>query len=122
MSAPRVINFGVIGCGLMGREFASAAARWAHLSNPRTAKSLDFIPRLVAVCDKDAKLMSWFTDNFDSIKIASTDYHALLEAKEIEAIYCAVPHNLHAQIYADVIREGKHLLGEKTVWDRSVSQ
>ncbi len=27
-------RFGVIGCGLMGREFASAAARWLHLSNP----------------------------------------------------------------------------------------
>ena len=25
------IRFGIIGCGLMGREFASAAARWCHL-------------------------------------------------------------------------------------------
>src|SRR5262245_36104396 len=113
MATPRVINFGVIGCGLMGREFASAAARWVHLSDPRTAKTLDFSPRLVAVCDLEPKLMIWFTDNFVSIKIASMDYHALLEAREIEAIYCAVPHNLHAQIYTDIIRAGKHLLGEK---------
>jgi prephenate dehydrogenase len=27
----RKIRFGLIGCGLMGREFASAAARWCHL-------------------------------------------------------------------------------------------
>ena len=27
----RIIRFGVIGCGLMGREFASAAARWLLL-------------------------------------------------------------------------------------------
>ena len=26
------IRFGVIGLGLMGREFASAAARWIHLT------------------------------------------------------------------------------------------
>ena len=26
------IRFAIIGCGLMGREFASAAARWMHLS------------------------------------------------------------------------------------------
>src|SRR5829696_8569754 len=113
MPARRVINFGIIGCGLMGREFASAAARWAHLSNTRTGETLDFAPRLVAVCDLEPRLMSWFTDNFSSVKIASTDYHTLLESQEIEAIYCAVPHNLHAQIYTDIIRAEKHLLGEK---------
>ena len=37
----------------------------------------------------------------------------LLENPEVEAVYCAVPHNLHAQVYSDVIRAGKHLLGEK---------
>jgi prephenate dehydrogenase len=26
------IRFAIIGCGLMGREFASAAARWMHLT------------------------------------------------------------------------------------------
>ena len=29
----KTIHFGIIGAGLMGREFASAAARWAHLSD-----------------------------------------------------------------------------------------
>ena len=29
--ADRVVGFGLVGGGLMGREFASAAARWAHL-------------------------------------------------------------------------------------------
>lgn len=28
----RTICFGIIGCGLMGREFASAAARRCHLA------------------------------------------------------------------------------------------
>lgn len=26
------VKFGIIGCGLMGREFTSVAARWFHLN------------------------------------------------------------------------------------------
>jgi predicted dehydrogenase len=111
--AQRVIQFGVIGCGLMGREFASASARWAHLADTKTGETLGFAPRIVAVCDVNPALMRWFTGNFDSVKIASPDYRALLDAPEVEAIYCAVPHNLHATLYTDIIRAGKHLLGEK---------
>jgi predicted dehydrogenase len=111
--ASRVIRFGLIGCGLMGREFASAVARWAHLTDTKTGASLEFIPRIVAVCDLNPDLMRWFTDHFDSVKIASPDYQDVLSAPEVEAIYCAVPHHLHAEIYTDVIRSGKHLLGEK---------
>jgi predicted dehydrogenase len=111
--ATRPITFGIIGCGLMGREFASAAARWAHLADPKTGKTLPFVPRITAVCDSNPAMMSWFSDSIDTVKLATTDYHALLADPGIEAIYCAVPHNLHAQMYADIIRAGKHLLGEK---------
>jgi len=101
------IRFGVIGLGLMGREFASAAARWAHLLN------LDFVPRITAICDTNEGLFDWYTSNFDSIKLATTDYHALLDRADVDAVYCAVPHNLHQQFYIDILRAGKHLLGEK---------
>ena len=30
----KTIRFGIIGGGLMGKEFASAAARWCHLIDP----------------------------------------------------------------------------------------
>lgn len=103
----RVIRFGIVGLGLMGREFASAAARWCHLLD------LDFIPKIVGICDTNPKLFEWFTDNFDSISVITSDYHDLLNSHEIDAIYCAVPHNLHEQVYTDIIRSGKHLLGEK---------
>jgi predicted dehydrogenase len=111
--AKKTINFGVIGCGLMGREFATAAARWAHLSDPKTGKSLDFVPVIGGVCDLNPTLMDWFTENFSTVKVASTEYTTLLDNPEIEAIYCAVPHNLHAKLYGDILRAGKHLLGEK---------
>jgi predicted dehydrogenase len=58
-------------------------------------------------------LFDWFYFNFDTIKLRSTNYHDLLDSHEVDAIYCAVPHNLHLQFYTDIIRAGKHLLGEK---------
>jgi predicted dehydrogenase len=103
----RVLRFGVIGCGLMGREFASATARWAHLLE------LDIKPEIVAVCDTNPKLMEWFLNHFSSVKQCTTDFNALLENPEIDAVYCAVPHNLHQDLYLAIIKAGKHLLGEK---------
>jgi predicted dehydrogenase len=101
------LRFGIIGLGLMGREFGSAAARWCHLLN------LDFVPRITAICDTNEKLFDWFDSNFDTIKIRTTNYHDLLNSGDVDAVYCAVPHNLHVQFYTDVIKAGKHLLGEK---------
>jgi predicted dehydrogenase len=103
----KIIRFGVIGCGLMGKEFASAAARWCHLTN------VDFEPKIVAVCDANSAATQWFQDNITSVETAYTDYKDILANPSIDAIYCAVPHNLHAQIYIDIIESGKHLLGEK---------
>jgi predicted dehydrogenase len=37
----------------------------------------------------------------------------VLSNSSVDAIYCAVPHNLHGQLYQDIIRSGKHLFGEK---------
>lgn len=101
------LRFGIVGLGLMGREFGSAAARWCHLLN------LDYAPRITAICDSNPKLFDWWESNFDSIKLKTADYHDLLNSDDVDAIYCAVPHNLHQQFYTDIVRAGKHLLGEK---------
>lgn len=103
----KTIRFAVIGCGLMGREFASAAARWCHISAdiPR--------PEIVGVCDVSPEARDWFVKHFDSVKYSTADYRELLAADDIDAVYCAVPHNLHAKFYCDIINAGKHLLGEK---------
>lgn len=103
----KTVRFGIIGCGLMGREFASAAARWCHL-NMDLAK-----PEIVGVCDTNEKAKEWFINSFDTVKYNETDYRELLKKPDIDAIYCAVPHNLHQQFYCDIISAGKHLLGEK---------
>jgi len=106
--AKRILNFGIIGCGLMGREFASAVARWCHLLDQ------DVTPRIIGVCDANPAMLQWFEDAFGStLQIVTQDYHDLLNAPNIEAIYCAIPHNLHERVYIDCIEAGKHLFGEK---------
>jgi predicted dehydrogenase len=103
----RTVRFGIIGCGLMGREFASAAARWCHLPE------MDARPEIVAVCDRNAETLRWYTEHFASIEQATDDYAAMLGNPRVDAVYCAVPHDLHEEIYCAAIRAGKHLMGEK---------
>jgi predicted dehydrogenase len=103
----RTVKFGIIGCGLMGREFAGAAARWCHLTE------MDVRPELIAVCDTNPALSGWFAERFASIRQVTTDYLALLANPEVEAVYIAVPHNLHAAFICAAIQAGKHVMGEK---------
>ncbi|MCL2342306.1 MAG: Gfo/Idh/MocA family oxidoreductase [Firmicutes bacterium] len=103
----KTVKFGIIGCGLMGREFASASARWCHLLKdiPR--------PEIIAVCDTAPQNARWFTENVPTVQHVFTDYRELLALPEVEAVYCAVPHLLHEEFYCAIIRAGKHLMGEK---------
>ncbi len=101
------VRFGIIGCGLMGREFGSAIARWCHLTDDLPK------PVLTAVCDSNAAAVKWFADNFSSVTLATSDYRELIASGDVDAVYCALPHNLHAGVYCDIIRAGKHLMGEK---------
>lgn len=100
------VRFAIIGCGLMGREFASAAARWMHLTGMKAR------PRIVAVCDTNPALMDWFTTALGPLHCA-TDYREILSLSYVDAVYCAVPHVLHAELYPAIIAAGKDLFGEK---------
>ena len=103
----REIRFGIVGLGLMGREFASAAARWLHL------RDIGVRPVISAVCDPDESARRWFVENVPTVAAEFADYRELLENDDIDAVYCAVPHHLHERVYIDIMRAGKHLLGEK---------
>jgi predicted dehydrogenase len=108
MVQQKSIRFGIIGLGTMGKEFASAIARWCHLyTNGPT-------PEIKAICNKQNESdRQWFTSNFPSIDIVTSDYKELLNSDQIDAVYCAVPHHLHEQFYTDIVKAGKHLLAEK---------
>lgn len=102
----RTIGFGIIGGGLMGREFASAASRWIHLE-PIGAR-----PRIVAVCDTNPSVLTWY-ERLEPGPRLYQRYDELLADAEVEAVYCAIPHNLHEELYVATLEAGKHLLGEK---------
>lgn len=104
--AERVVRFGVIGGGLMGREFASAAARWVHLA------PLGVRPELAVVCDPNPEVLAWY-ERLEPVPRLVADYRELLADGSVEAVYCAVPHHLHEEIFVATLEAGKHLLGEK---------
>ena len=106
MSSPAPVRIGIIGGGLMGREAASALARWFTL--------VDFPVRaeLVAVCDLQPGLLDWFRQ-VPSVKHFVTSHRELLALADVDVVYAAVPHHLHEEIYLDVLRAGKDLLAEK---------
>ena len=116
MAARRKVRFGIIGLGLMGREFGSAIARWCHLlfDGP--------VPELAGICDTNEKSHAWFRDNFPTIEMATTRYEDLLASKDIDAVYCAVPHNLHEKLYVDIISAGQAPHGREALRHRQDGQ
>jgi predicted dehydrogenase len=105
----RTVRFGIIGGGMMGREFASAAARWLHLPE------MTIRPEIVAVCNRtlDTPKIDWFKKSIPALAQVTSDYRELLNNPEVEAVYIAVPHNLHEEFYTAALDAGKHLMGEK---------
>lgn len=100
------IKMGIIGGGLMGREAASACARWFVL------KDFQADLKLTAVCDLNPDVLEWYKQ-IDTVDQLTTDYKELLNNPDVDFVYVAVPHNLHEQIYSDVLEAGKDLFAEK---------
>lgn len=99
------VKVGIIGGGLMGKEAASAFGRWFVLND------FPVQPVLTAVADLNPSVLEWYK-KVESVELLTTNYHELL-ASDVEVVYVAVPHNLHEQIYTDVLKAGKDLLAEK---------
>ena len=70
-------------------------------------------PEIVAVCGKTSCRFGWYREHVPTIKRFTNNYHEVISDPAVEAVYCAVPHNLHEEIYSAVISSGKHLMGEK---------
>ena len=90
----------------MGREVASALARWFVLE--------DFPVRaeLTAVCDLVEKQREWFRQ-VSTVKLITADYAELLASPDVDIVYVAVPHPLHEAIYLEVLNAEKDLFAEK---------
>ena len=103
----KTLNWGIIGGGLMGREFAAALGRWFALTG-------DEIPRaeLVAVCDLNEAARRWF-ERVPQVRQITASADELLANPAVDAVYIALPHHLHREFYGRALRAGKDLLAEK---------
>ncbi len=63
----KTVRFGLIGCGLMGREFISAAARWCHLPD------MPVRPEIVAIYARNHAGLEWYRKNISSLKQITDD-------------------------------------------------
>jgi predicted dehydrogenase len=106
MDKKKIVNIGIIGGGLMGRELASALARWFVLTDPPVDA------RLVAVADLAEPAREWFRQ-IPSVTQITASADELIANPEVDVVYAAVPHHLHLQIYLQVLEAGKDLLAEK---------
>lgn len=100
------VRLAIIGGGLMGKEAVSAIGRWMVLN--------DFPAQLelVAVCDLNPEILKWYAQ-IPSVKLLTQNHQEIVAHPDIDAVYVAVPHNLHQSLYIDVLKGGKDLLAEK---------
>jgi len=93
------INAAMIGIGSQGGMLLERAVKVPNV-------------KFVACCDIQP---SHLKHALDVAKDAEgyDDYKRLLERKDVQAIVCAVPIGMHAQIAVDALRAGKHVFSEK---------
>jgi myo-inositol 2-dehydrogenase / D-chiro-inositol 1-dehydrogenase len=93
-----------IGVGIIGSQFVSRI----H------AESLSRVPsaRIAGVASPTAGHAQAFARDF-SVPSAFTDYRALLEDKDVDAVLIGIPNDLHAQCVIDAAAAGKHVILEK---------
>lgn len=93
------IRMAIIGCG----EIAHYVALLSR-----------FVPRLTicACCDLDQTKATAFARRH-RIPAAYQDYNALLEREAVDAVYLAVPHDLHLSMTLEAVKAGKNVLLEK---------
>ena len=94
----------------MGREFAS---RRCALAAPGRHPVR---PVIVHVCDANPDALAWY-ERLSRRRGSSTDWGDLLDDPDVEAVYVAVPHDLHDELYV-AIEAGKPPARRETVRDR----
>ncbi|HEY7088190.1 MAG TPA: aldo/keto reductase [Tepidisphaeraceae bacterium] len=93
------INWGIISTGAIAKTFARG------LPASKTG-------RLIAVASRSQASADSFAREFGAAR-AHSSYEAILEDKDVDAIYIAPPHPFHAEWAIRAIRAGKNVLVEK---------
>ena len=94
------VRFGIAGAGVITREY--------HLPVMVTNSRVE----VVAICDVVETAARRSAEQFQIPKTYS-NYSALVADSDIDAVFVAVPNNLHAAVAAAAFAAGKHVLCEK---------
>ncbi len=117
------VRVGMIGLGTIHAVHAEAFKRptasaslhaGIHAGGDTDAVSMPGIGlpgEIVAVCDTDAGRARQVSTDLGCA--AYTDYGALLNDADVDAVDITLPHSLHYQVARDALQSGKHVLVEK---------
>jgi UDP-N-acetyl-2-amino-2-deoxyglucuronate dehydrogenase len=94
----RVIKFGIIGCGHIGKRHA------AVLDNAKLAE-------ISGLCDLEVSKTEELAELYN-VEQLTTDYHKLL-AGRLEVVSICTPHYLHKPMTLDALQAGKDVVVEK---------
>jgi predicted dehydrogenase len=104
--AKKPLNVGLIGYGFMGRTHSNAYRKVNHFFD------LEYQPVLKVICglvDAEARAFAakWGYESH------ATDWHAVIDRKDIDLVDICVPNNRHAEIAIAAAKAGKMILCEK---------
>ena len=100
-TANEVLRYGVIGTGMMGVE---------HIRNLLQLPKAE----IVAICDSNEESLRRAAALFPNSNVQQfTDYHDVLDAKEIDVLVIATPNHSHVDIILDALETTCHILIEK---------
>ncbi|MBI2301322.1 MAG: Gfo/Idh/MocA family oxidoreductase [Armatimonadetes bacterium] len=104
MSKP--INVGIIGYGFMGRAHSNAYSKLTQFFDT------EHVPVMKAACARNRDTITEFAGRWGWESV-ETDWRALIERPDIDAIDICVPNHLHRDIAVAAARAGKMVLCEK---------
>ncbi|WP_433717524.1 Gfo/Idh/MocA family protein [Actinoplanes sp. CA-051413] len=104
LSSPGVA---VIGAGMVGRAHANAYRNAATVFAPGRPA-----PRLVAIADTHEPFAADAATRYGFAR-TETDWRAVIDAPDVDAVTVAVANNLHREIVEAALAAGKHVLCEK---------
>ena len=95
------INWGIIGLGNIAQSFSDG---FFNVNNSK----------LLAVSSRDSKKLERFKKKFDIHKnYVFNDYEEILDCKDVDIIYIALPNNFHYKCIIKAIKKNKRILVEK---------
>ncbi len=100
------LNIGIVGYGFMGRTHANAYKQVSQFFD------LPYQPVLKAACGRDEAKVKAYAQNW-GFETVETDWKALINRSDIDAIDICTPNDSHAEIAIAAAKAGKMVLCEK---------